>query len=281
MRLHDYAKGYLSIGLSPIPVPHKKKCPVISGWPDLRITEATLPQYFPDDKLNIGILLGDPSKGLVDIDLDCSEAVITAREYLSPLDTRVFGRPGNPSSHYLCFAPGTASKKYQRDGKTLMELRSTGLQTLVPPSVHPSGESITFANKALIRPAPAKELETLVARIAAASLLARVWGSADGARHDATLALAGGLLSAGWPEEACTMFIQAVTKAAGDAEAKDRLRAVQDTFRKDREKLTGWPRLVEILSAEVVSTLRAWLSKRPGPDSIGVYPYKLGNRRRS
>jgi hypothetical protein len=48
---------------------------------------------------NTGIVLGEASGGLVDVDLDQPEAVIAARNVLPP--GVVFGRRSSPGSHHL------------------------------------------------------------------------------------------------------------------------------------------------------------------------------------
>ena len=71
---------------------------------------------------------------------------------------------------------------------------------------------------------PTADLRRAVGRLAAAALLARAWR--EGARQDAALALAGGLCRAGWEEAAIGQFIQAVTLAAQDAEAAQRIQSI-------------------------------------------------------
>jgi hypothetical protein len=53
---------------SPIPIHYKSKQPVNKGWPDLRISHYDIVTYFNEHPLNIGILTGHASKGLVDVD---------------------------------------------------------------------------------------------------------------------------------------------------------------------------------------------------------------------
>ena len=52
---------------------------------------------------NIGVLLGEPSGWLIDVDLDCDEAVALAPKFLPPTGA-TSGRPGKPASHwwYVC-----------------------------------------------------------------------------------------------------------------------------------------------------------------------------------
>ena len=92
----ETALFWIRQGREPIPVPYRSKAPTLKGWQTLRITEDSLHNYFHGALQNIGLLLGEPSGGLVDIDLDCAEAVASAR-YFFP-DTKSFGRKSNPNS---------------------------------------------------------------------------------------------------------------------------------------------------------------------------------------
>jgi hypothetical protein len=136
------ANGYI-----PVPVPHKNKSPGFKGWPTFDPTDKGIDHYFNGEPKNIGVLLGEPSRGLTDLDLDCPEALSVALAYL-PETGLVSGRPGNPTSHhfYIC-QPCSANATFEDiDGTMLVEIRSTGLQTLIPPSVHPSGDTYSFVS---------------------------------------------------------------------------------------------------------------------------------------
>src|SRR4051812_42358167 len=95
----DVALAYLGLGWSPIPVHPKSKKPVSKEWPSLRLTASSATELFQQPDLNVGVLLGEPSDGLVDIDLDCPEAVRLARHFLPA--TVCFGRASKVSSHWL------------------------------------------------------------------------------------------------------------------------------------------------------------------------------------
>src|SRR5262245_17503530 len=69
------ALTYRARGLAVTPVQGKK--PVLMGWPQRRLTEAELPTQFRDD-VNIGVVNGEMSGGLVDVDLDAPEALAGA-----------------------------------------------------------------------------------------------------------------------------------------------------------------------------------------------------------
>jgi putative DNA primase/helicase len=256
------ALKYLLRGWQPVPVPSRSKAPVIVAWQRLRLTEIDLAKHFVGD-CNIGLLLGEASGGLVDVDLDCDEAVRAAPLLLKPTAMR-HGRRSRPSSHWWYGLSTThempRTVRY-RDlgGQTLVELRSTGAQTIVPPSVHPDNEILRWEGDwepASIDPA---DLGLAVGKLAAAALIARVWPA--GGRHDATLALAGWLFRAGWSADHVGRFVEAVAVAACDGERQDRLRAVRDTQTALAEgrPATGATRLADLLGGDVVAKVRGWL----------------------
>jgi hypothetical protein len=128
-------------GVFTTPIPRGHKGPVIPGWQHLRLNDEQIEEFF-DDECNIGVLLGEPSGWLVMVDLDCDEAVSLAPRFL-PKTPCVSGR-GEVAAHYWYYCPGIVTDRRSRkvDGvaTTLLELRSTGCQTVVGPSIHPSGE---------------------------------------------------------------------------------------------------------------------------------------------
>src|SRR5689334_23551786 len=124
----DVALSYIDRGLSPIPVPHRRKGPVIDDWEGLEITAENAGRYFNGGLQNIGVRTGPPSGDIVDVDLDCGEALALADSYL-PRTGAVFGRPSKARSHRLYKASGsgqvTCIKYVDPDtGEMLLELRS-------------------------------------------------------------------------------------------------------------------------------------------------------------
>ena len=88
---------------------------------------------------NAAVIFGPRSGELVDIDLDCGEAVDLADLYLPPTKAE-FGRASRPRSHRLYVSPGAVFEAFSFDGETLVELRARGATggehlTLIPPSV--------------------------------------------------------------------------------------------------------------------------------------------------
>ncbi len=256
-----YARGFALI-----PVPYGQKRPVAPGWQDLRLDASGIRAAFQIPS-NIGVLLGAPSAGLIDIDLDCPEAAALAPFLLPPTDL-CSGRDSAPGSHwfYRASSPLKTTKYVDPLGATgddramLVELRSTGTQTLVPPSVHPSGEPITWAQDGEPGTVDADVLQRAVAQVAAAAVLVRYW-PAMGSRHEAALALGGGLLRAGWETQDTADFIWNIAQTAGDEEADDRRQAVLSTATAlaAGEHATGWPTLVTLVDPRVVDAVRKWL----------------------
>jgi len=140
----EVATFYTQMGWKTVPVPWGAKGPRISGWNQLRLSEQQLPRYFAG-RQNVGVLLGEPSRWLVDVDLDHLLAVELAPEFLPPTDA-IFGRASKPRSHWLFYSSQPVRTKQwgiNRDS-TIVELRSTGLQTVFPGSMHPTGEPIQW-----------------------------------------------------------------------------------------------------------------------------------------
>ena len=100
----DIALAYIAQGFAPVPIAYREKKPLPSlrEWQTLRIGDDDAPQYFNGAKQNIGGILGEASRGLVDVDLDCDEAVHAA-PYILP-KTRCFGRESKRASHWLFFS---------------------------------------------------------------------------------------------------------------------------------------------------------------------------------
>lgn len=141
----DYARDLIARGLSPIPVPHKTKGPRITGWQTLRLTIDDLPAHFNGSPSNVGALMGEPSGWIVDVDLDHARAVDLADSFL-PHTGMVWGRDGKPRSHrlYRLTRPTDTRKWSSKSGGMIVELRSTGCQTIAPGSAHPSGEPVRW-----------------------------------------------------------------------------------------------------------------------------------------
>lgn len=256
----ERAQSYIARKWSPIPVPHRAKRPVIREWERLRITTETAPRYFNGAPQNIGVLLGEPSNYLVDLDMDWPEAARLAGHFLP--ETLMFGRATNPGSHALVRCVGAVTKKFQLPteyGGMLLELRSTGCQTILPGSAHQdTGELIEFENDAPVAELNREELENLCGQWAAAAVLLHFWN--EGSRDDLATTIAGTLLRAGWEAAEANRYIEIVATEAADEDLHDRLKAesVARALR-DGKRVYGIPKLKEILGAVAAEKVVEWL----------------------
>lgn len=262
----EAAHNYISNGISVVPVPPRQKKPVLDGWQNLRLSANELTGHFRGGT-GIGILTGEPSGNLIDNDLDVPEAIQAAAVFMPPTG-RVHGRKGKPHSHRWYRVPdGIKTTKFQypeggnRAQTMYLELRSTGCQTLVWPSYHPTGEQYRWEQEDKPATVDANVILAAASKTAACTLLARHWGG-PGSRDDSAMALCGMLLRVGWSEEATDEFVMLVAELAGDEEWRDRGKAKQTAAKLAvGEHVTGAPALAELLrdGERVVSKVREWL----------------------
>lgn len=267
LSLRKAAMRYHEQGWVTIPVRYQGKEPEHAGW-----QKQTLQAFKGQDflrEINIGIVLGNASGGLVDIDLDCSEARQIAARFLPETDC-VFGRVGNPSSHWLYNVADCGSSKQFSCEDMIVEYRANGGHTVFPPSIHATGEGIQFVKDGTPNSVPREELIECVSKLAAASLMAKHWHR--GQRHNTALALTGTLLNAGWDKDEIAHFVESVCIAAQDEEISDRLSCVETTQERERagQSYTAAPSLSNLIGDKANAKLKEWL-KIP---TTAVIPYR-------
>ncbi|MCA0267879.1 MAG: bifunctional DNA primase/polymerase [Bacteroidetes bacterium] len=241
-----------------------EKSPKYQGW------QKGLPPDQIKDRFsrpsNIGLILGAVSGGLIDVDLDCDEAVALAPSVLT--STVQFGRKSRPNSHCIYYVTDEDLKrtafKDAANGEMMVEIRGSGAQTVFPPSIHPSGEQVLFESFGVPRLLPAETLREQVKLLAALTQLARAWPRTPGVRHDLAQALVGGLLRDGMTPDGAERVVQRVAKAAGDEEAAERGKGAERVAARIMrdEQTTGWPKVVELLGpngSAVVKAVRTWM----------------------
>ena len=260
----EYAEAYSRMGLVPVPNQAGGKRPTIAGWNKLRPSSRISYEHFEADQ-NVGLLLGEPSGWLVDVDLDCPEARVAADRFLP--DTLTSGRKGAACSHRLFVSEGARSKSWRmpgEEGTTILELRSAGRQSLVEPSVHPTGERYEYDKDGPPEPVeiPAERLEQLCLKIATAAAIARRLPA--GGRHDFALPLAGYLLRRpGRLDEEDALAVMLAAWHAAGADTPEALgdveRIVRDTARRisPGQQVSGGPALEE-LAPGLVPLLAGW-----------------------
>jgi hypothetical protein len=253
-----------------IPVPAGEKNPGRTGWERLRISEDEAKSYWTNGQ-NIGLLTGEPSGWRVDLDLDADEAVRIAGRFLPP--TLTSGRESRPHSHWWFIAPGLESRDWKdTDGKKLVELRSTGRQTLVAPSTHPDGDSYTWHPGLEMAEVSADELREQCRSLATAALVAR-HVPPEGSRHDCAMAVAGFLLRPGRMDQDLTLKVLKGAWHAAGADSAEAVRDLEGIVRDTVENLAGGepvvggPTLEEFAPGMVRTLCKWWGWERKEPDT--------------
>jgi Bifunctional DNA primase/polymerase, N-terminal len=235
------AAALIRRGVSVIPVPAGEKNPGRPSWESLRITEEEISDYWTNGQ-NVGVLCGEPSGGRVDVDLDAAEAVKIAFRFLPT--TLTSGRKSRPHSHCWYVAPGAESSDWRDlDGKKLVELRSTGRQTLVAPSTHPDGDEYVWHPGLEMEVIPAGELVARCRELATAALIAR-HVPPEGSRHDYAMALAGFILRGGCMGTNLALKVLKAAWHAAGADSREALRDLEGIVADTDENLEAGERVV-------------------------------------
>ncbi|HEY1474030.1 MAG TPA: AAA family ATPase [Pseudolabrys sp.] len=261
----DIARKCIGHGWNPVPNRFKGKEPDPGKeWQKRVITDENVHHWFNGKPQNVGVQLGPKSGGLTDVDLDCREAREIA-PYILPHTGSIFGRASARMSHRLYqtslaqrFDEGWIPFDDPKGGH-LLELRigggDKGAQTVLPGSVHESGELIAWEENG----APAKvddgDLLKRVKLLAATCLLVRYWPK-EGQRHDAALTVGGFLHRAGLDDGIIKPLMQGIGKAAGDNEIEDRIKAV---LVREGVHARGYPKLAEMFGKDIANKVAEWL----------------------
>jgi len=253
------AERYLRAGLAVIPLPTGQKNPNRGGWQTERWTVEDIPQGWSNGQ-NIGVLTGEPSGWLVDVDLDCPEAVKIAGRFLDP--TLTGGRESTPDAHWWVRSEGIRSMSFEDlGGETVLEIRANGRQTVVAPSLHPSGERYIWSQSGLeFASVGAEALLRACRELATAALVARVLPS--GGRHRFGMALAGFLLRRGLEPEDVERIMHAAWDAAGFESEKAKRDAHADIEAIVEDTAEGLEEGIEVSGGATLDELRSGLPRK-------------------
>lgn len=278
------AKEYITVGWEPLRLPPREKRPKGPWKQQRKWTNAEIDDAFCGNA-NIGVALGDRSGGLIDIDFDCAEAAEFGRILLA--DLPAFGRPSSPESHrvancaldknrYVFQMVDEVAKRSSLARSVLLEIRANGHQTVFPPSVHPSGERVTWSgDPAAIPQITAEELKRQCGLIAFLCMLVAFYPQGAGQRDEICMMLAGVLVRAGLDDDSVNTLTKMVATLAGDEEASKRTGKAEATRTKieANEPVWGLPQLCERLKLEdMEKTFRGWLGQKDpiaGPKATG------------
>ncbi len=250
------------------PIWSQTKKPILPAWQEMRLTERELSEYLEEETIGVGVVLGETSGGLVDIDLDDPLAVELA-EGLLPKTNCVFGHESKPSSHWLYISQEEIPYQKFKDpltNKVILELRGKGRMTVVPPSIHPSGEPITFESFGSPEECDHHTLQIACTKLAIITLLIHAWPSL-GTRHEVYLALSGALLLSGWD---VTEVMEVVRRIANYVDTENpgyKLQIVQDTYEtiERGDFPTNWRKLTKLLGEPVIGIIRRWVKASKPP----------------
>lgn len=273
-----------SRGWTPLPIMAGQKRPALPQWSTLRYSsDEDVRQVFEEavegrGASGVGLLLGEASGGLVDVDLDHPKA-LRLRDLFLPPTPMMTGRATTRRSHYWYEVTGNLPESTRRyampGGEVSVELRSSGGQTVIPPTVHPSGEHYLWEGDEWGgEQGPAqidgKVLAARVATLAMACVLVDGWPQRGG-RHDAYLALAGALLRYGtrdavmvhplW-EAVLPNFIRALAEATDDEDgpgqrADEVMGSTMERLRAGRA-VQGFPTLATLIGDDRVDLVRQY-----------------------
>jgi hypothetical protein len=193
--------------------PQEWKGPHAKGWNDpARVYDF---QHYRPELHNVGVFTGREiaaNKHLTDVDFDkLIEDFVVA---FFPTTSFALTRPGKPLSHLLYTAPtplkGRLQYKALSDNKPYIELRGTGYQTMLPPSLHtPPDVHVALLKADAIKHADALlTLEEASLDYAIASLVNECF--AGGFHHDERLALTGYLLKRHFDDARVVKLLQTI-----------------------------------------------------------------------
>lgn len=264
----EWLKKYYERGFRLIFYQSKQKGP--SGQEAVRWTERSDQLKDYQEGQNVGIFTGheiSPGKFLADIDFDWTDGFPLAKHILPPTGFG-FGRPSRATSHVFYTTPEpVVSQSFDNiDGKPFVELRGTkndgsiGLQTMMPPSVHPNGENL----KLLIDEdlGHVEDLQRKVTLYAVACMIHSCFPNHQLA-HDARLATIGFLLTEGLTEAETSRIVEACAEASGNNVADVKL-IVKTTVQrlKHGEHVYGKTALIKSLGdtgKAIVARIKEWI----------------------
>jgi putative DNA primase/helicase len=265
----DAARFYSGLGLCVTPCDGKRA--FLPDWPKRRMEMDELDRYFGDGQ-NVGIVLGELSRGLVNVDLDVPEAAAVARRFLPA--TLSSGRKSAPLVHMFYVSLDAKTMKWcDTDGAVLLEGRSTGSQSLVEPSIHPdTGERYLWSREASLEAVliDFDELKHKCNLVATTALIARRLPPVGG-RHDYAMRVIG-LLRRYLDTETVCEIVTAAWRTV-DADSADAIRDLEgilrDTGRRlsDGENVFGAPALDEAVPG-MPALLQKWFGWAEGENGF-------------
>src|SRR5439155_8994379 len=270
--LLDWARFYVSKGLSVIPISKKSKQPDYrrlkavgavnsegtSSWKTYASRQPTnqeLRAWFEDRTpadVGIGIVASPKTTSILDIDnANCLELFLPRPPGSS---ATWIARTGKGFHDYVKLHLEVV-ENIELSGK--FELKVHDKYVVCPPSIHPSGSKYEWITDPLHTPIlelGPKESAEFVERVQFFKThwtviveIAKLWTPDH--RHNLSLWLSGILRKRGFSRVDASRILEAICRISEDSEIKDRLAAVKDTYRKNLDQIAGSSKLREELAS--------------------------------
>ena len=125
-------------------------------------------------------------------------------------------------------------RKFDAAGK-FAEYRANGQMTVFPPSIHPMGEAIEFAEFGDAGNATRAGLMDSLTSMSICGIVVPLYQ--EGKRNDIVLALSGTLLSRGKSEQVVLRLVEVICEVTGDQEQASRFDAVRTTANRQIQRI--------------------------------------------
>lgn len=156
------ALQYLAKGYSVVPLAPKQKGPKLNGWTaycNVLMDPDTAAKFIGNNN-NIGLALG-PASGVcaVDIDTDDTEWLKKIEKILPESPVKKRGAKGYTAFYQYNGLPSKSVRN--EEGTAGIDFLSIGKQTVLPPSIHPSGKEYTWVTPSTLLTFPKGKLPEL------------------------------------------------------------------------------------------------------------------------
>lgn len=234
--------------------------------------------YYTVNRCGVGAVLGPQRGGFIDVDIDALD-IVDIIEAFFPATDAIFGRASKPRSHrlYRVEAPEFPWLKYQDPitKKFLFEIRGDGgLQTVLPGSVHETGEVVEWPGgipPALVVSVSAEAL-THAGMLSAVCALIRRYIWLEGMRDQGSLHMSGLLFKLGWSEHDVLTVFRVAAASDWDHKAEQRIKRTFSKFEKG-EAVTGSKALRELLGKSQTPVIDIICNWAGSPDANAIEEY--------
>ena len=238
-----------------------------------------------DEYKNYHIITGD--NNIVDIDLDCVEAIQLAPHFL-PATSMKYGRQSNPRSHWL-YRVIDLTKKHTRKffsfedalipKATLVELRGHDHYSMCS-GKYPEGEYVKWSEHDSIKETTYDVLYKSVAMLAVAAIILRYYPKGD--RNVYIWQVAGTLWHHKVTEDDALKIIEVVSNVANDEEVNSRLAKAKHVYKPDtpQKEIVGLPTLAKSVewTDKQIKNLKDALYAITGRSELPTFTHDFVNR---